>query len=299
MLANLSVWLNPAALRSLRFPPVLAAVKSLSHLPGPLKRATSRVVYALGEKTAAPGVNLARKRHGLRPQDTPLRDMESDLGSVAFFPDWLAPNLKDELPNLCFAGFPLSAPTGELCCKATRFLDQGAPPVVVTMGSAMRFAQSELELLTESLLRLGQRVVLLCPNEQTLELPEHPGLFRARHLHFAQLFPRARMVVHHGGIGTCGHSLAAGRPQAIVPFALDQPDNATRLERLHVAKNLRRRELSAATIADALSTLLQPSVLQHCQDLSTRLKAQGLAVISACEHLENLVARERGEECPR
>ena len=52
-------------------------------------------------------------------------------------------------------------------------------------------------------------------------------------------FPNCAAVVHHGGIGTCAQALAAGVPQLTMPLAFDQPDNATRLRRLGVARWVR------------------------------------------------------------
>jgi UDP:flavonoid glycosyltransferase YjiC (YdhE family) len=42
------------------------------------------------------------------------------------------------------------------------------------------------------------------------------------------LFPRAAVIVHQGGVGTTGQALRAGVPTLIVPFSHNQPDNAAR-----------------------------------------------------------------------
>jgi UDP:flavonoid glycosyltransferase YjiC (YdhE family) len=49
---------------------------------------------------------------------------------------------------------------------------------------------------------------------------------------YHELFPRGRVIVHSGGIGTTAQALRSGRPQVIVPFAFDQFDNAERVARL-------------------------------------------------------------------
>ena len=50
-----------------------------------------------------------------------------------------------------------------------------------------------------------------------------------RYLRHSALFPRARIVAHHGGIGTSGQALKAGRPQLVTPYLGDQRDNTARL----------------------------------------------------------------------
>lgn len=59
-----------------------------------------------------------------------------------------------------------------------------------------------------------------------------------------KLFPKVKAVVHHGGIGIIAHVLAAGKPQLIVPFAHDQPDNVYRTEKLGVGYRISPRDLN-------------------------------------------------------
>jgi vancomycin aglycone glucosyltransferase len=49
------------------------------------------------------------------------------------------------------------------------------------------------------------------------------------------LFPRADVVVHHGGVGTAASAARAGVPQVIVPHAYDQHASALRLQQAGVA----------------------------------------------------------------
>jgi UDP:flavonoid glycosyltransferase YjiC (YdhE family) len=63
-------------------------------------------------------------------------------------------------------------------------------------------------------------------------------------------------VVHHGGIGTTGQALRAGKPQLVVPFFGDQPDNAGRLGRLGVGRVLKRKRYTAERASIELAALL-------------------------------------------
>jgi sterol 3beta-glucosyltransferase len=49
------------------------------------------------------------------------------------------------------------------------------------------------------------------------------------------LFDRVKAVVHHGGPGTLGAALHAGKPQICCPFAMDQPFWARRAAEIGVA----------------------------------------------------------------
>lgn len=285
---QVSVWLSPAALRSTSSPPVLAAAEPVRHLPGPLKRTLSHLVYATGESIAARQLKSVRQQHGLKPLSTPLRDMHSTLGSIAFFPQWFAAEQYDDVPNLKFAGFPCDHKGGRLTEDAEAFLGNGKPPIILTLGSGMQHATSELRSIARTCLEQGQRVVVVSTVAQELELPPHPDLLLARYLPFKQLFPRSKLVVHHGGIGTSAQALKAGIPQLVVPFAHDQPDNAVRLESLGVALTLHRCRISSERISQALQKLEGDARLERCREISQRLTADGQALKSACEHLEQL-----------
>jgi len=64
------------------------------------------------------------------------------------------------------------------------------------------------------------------------------------------LFPRMDVCVHHGGSGTTGASLTAGKPTIIKPFFGDQFFYASRVEDLHVGINL--KNLNTERLTEAL-----------------------------------------------
>jgi rhamnosyltransferase subunit B len=73
---------------------------------------------------------------------------------------------------------------------------------------------------------------------------------------YSMLFARAAAIIHQGGIGTSAQALRAGRPQLVVPFSGDQPDNAARLTRLGVARTITRRHYRPDKVRRELQALL-------------------------------------------
>jgi UDP:flavonoid glycosyltransferase YjiC (YdhE family) len=146
-----------------------------------------------------------------------------------------------------------------LSSELERFLAAGPPPAVFTLGSAAvlqgeRFYRTSLQAAE----RLGLRAVLLVGPDAAARWAGETGL-SALALGYAphsQLFPRARLIVHHGGIGTTAQALRAGRPQLVVPFFADQPDNAARLVRLGVALTSPSRRYTPARATATLADLL-------------------------------------------
>ncbi|HEY9286177.1 MAG TPA: nucleotide disphospho-sugar-binding domain-containing protein, partial [Pyrinomonadaceae bacterium] len=72
-----------------------------------------------------------------------------------------------------------------------------------------------------------------------------------------EVLPRAAAVVHHGGVGTTGQSLRAGRPQLVVPFSHDQFDNGARAARLGAGRVLPRPKYDARSAERELGELLR------------------------------------------
>ncbi|GAA1562016.1 glycosyltransferase [Kribbella hippodromi] len=76
------------------------------------------------------------------------------------------------------------------------------------------------------------------------------------------LFSRVSVVVHHGGSGTSGAALAAGRPQVVCPFFVDQPYFAQRIHALGAAPPpLPQRDLNPVTLARAIETAVNDSAM--------------------------------------
>jgi UDP:flavonoid glycosyltransferase YjiC (YdhE family) len=103
---------------------------------------------------------------------------------------------------------------------------------------------------------LGQRGILLTqhPEQLPAELPK--GIQHFAYLPFSEVLPRALALVHHGGIGTTAHAIAAGIPQVIRPMAHDQPDTAARVEKLGIGASLVPKKFSAASLTRKLNTFL-------------------------------------------
>ena len=73
-----------------------------------------------------------------------------------------------------------------------------------------------------------------------MEIPLPPEIFKIESAPHDWLFKQMDAVVHHGGSGTTGASLRAGKPTIIKPFFGDQYFFATRVEDLGVGMYLKR-----------------------------------------------------------
>jgi UDP:flavonoid glycosyltransferase YjiC (YdhE family) len=83
--------------------------------------------------------------------------------------------------------------------------------------------------------------------------------------------------------------LRSGRPQLVVPFAHDQPDNASRVERSGVAKVLYPRRYTGDRVAKHLEALLEePGYVRRAGEVAERVRSEE-GVEDACDALEEIL----------
>ncbi|MBI5768607.1 MAG: glycosyltransferase family 1 protein [Verrucomicrobia bacterium] len=248
---------------------------------------------------------LRRLRHdlGLPPGGNPLFEGKfSPLLDLALFspafarpqPDWPASTTQC---GFCFHDEDSTAPA--LPLPIEQFLAAGAEPVVFTLGSAAVYAAGDF--YPESIraaLALGRRALLLVgQNPPPPDLP--PDVMAWDYLPYARIFPRAAALVHQGGIGTTAQALRAGRPMLVVPWAHDQPDNASRTVRLGVARTIARSRYRSGRVARELAVLLkEPAIVTRANAIAARLAAENGPHL-ACDAIERALTSRTPAAPPR
>jgi UDP:flavonoid glycosyltransferase YjiC (YdhE family) len=282
----LSTVLAPVSFFSVSDFPALPPFSRIMHLLGRSAvtgRLAKRIAMKMTRPWTAPARDL-RAHRGLPAAGDPLYDGQfSPYGTLALFSRVLAAPQPDWPPRTQLTGFVnYNGPVAPLPIELARFLDDGEPPIVFTLGtSAVGAAGAFYEESARAAMTLGRRAVLLVgkqvENQPKVSLPSDIAV--VEYAPHALLFPRAAAVVHHGGIGTTGQVLQSARPMLVVPFAHDQPDNAYRVRDLGVARVVYPAEFKAARVASELRTLLS--------DAGYATRAQAVA---------RDVARERGAD---
>ena len=185
-------------------------------------------------------------------------------------PDWPK---QTEIAGFCFYDGNHNAPVAP---ELTRFLENGPPPIVFTLGtSAVWVARDFFQESIKAAKRLGRRAVLLIGDERNLphSLPE--GIIAVDYTPYQSLLPKACAVVHHGGVGTTSQGLLAGVPTLIVPFAFDQADNAEHARKVGSSRTLYRDKYFAPRVAAELDQLLrEPSYATRAMAASRELQQE-------------------------
>ena len=289
--------LAPLSFFSAFDPPVLPMYPRLARadraVPG-MGRAIKRLARFVSRKWPEP-IYALRRALGLPQGRNPLFDAKHSPDLVlALFSHVLGEEQKDWPEHTLTTGFcfyDADAGNAKLPEHLEKFLAAGEPPVVFTLGSAAVLAAGNFyEYSARAAIKLGIRAVLLVGgdprNRPQVPLPD--SICVAEYAPYSALFPRARLVVHQGGVGTTAQCLHAGKPMLIMPYSHDQPDNARRMQRLKVAKVVRKKRYTPVRVARKLATMLdEPKYARRAESVA-RLLAREDGVKTACDALERL-----------
>lgn len=156
------------------------------------------------------------------------------------------------------------------------FLGAGEPPIYIGFGSMPGIDPQQMaSVMIDALRQCGMRGLLATGGGalQTANLPEHVhALAQAPH---DRLFPLVSAVIHHGGAGTTGAALRAGKPMTICPFFGDQPFWARRMTEIGVAPPaLDRRKLSVAAVAASIDAVKNAQMRERADALGQRIRQE-------------------------
>lgn len=294
-----STVLQPATLFSVYDPAVLAPAPGLSILR-PLGPLFYRPLYA-----------AIRKEVGRWME--PLRSLRAEIGlpstdrnpffegqyspecNLALFSELLGARQRDWPGNTVATGFPfydkLDSVSG-MPADLAEFLDRGEPPIVFTLGSTAVMNAGDFYVAgSAAAKRLGRRVVLLVGQDGRNVPPDlPPSTFACAYAPHSELFSRASLVVHQGGIGTTGQALRSGKPEIVVPYGQDQPDNAARVSRLGVGRSIPRAAFSVETAAREIGRVLKDGAYAfRASRIGERIRAENGAS-TAADEIESMLA---------
>lgn len=287
-----TVHLQPAILRSLVDGGRQGRMPMGPSVPRWVKRALFWLVDQIWiDRLLDPPVNSFRARLGLPPVRRIFADyIHSPQMVIGLFADWFAPVQPDWPPNLHLAGFVLhdDSERQRIPPEVEPFLAHGPPPLVFTPGSAAATLRDFFRESVEACRLGGYRAMLVTnfPEQLPANLPS--GVRHFPYLPFSQILPRCAALIYPGGIGTMAQAIKAGIPHFIVPHGHDQPDNASRIERLGLGRHLYPERYTGPRVARALQQLLSSrDIGARCAEFRGMIDSAS-ALDSACAWIESL-----------
>lgn len=275
-----------------------AAISHLIRSLGPIAGSLARGAIHAGGWILGRPVSRFRRALGLRrrTRDPLFASQYGSAGSIGMYSPLLGGSPQKKLRNAVITGFCVhdgdtETPSPERTAL-NRFLVHGTAPLVFTLGSAaVRHAGDFYSESARAALALGERAVLIAGESPPDGMSFDPDRIHVTgYVPYSAIFPKARAIIHQGGIGTFGQALRAGRPQLVVPHFADQADNAARAVRLGVAGLIARRSYRTTSVKHALEGLLTNArVQQRAKDLATEL-----ALERGADHTAAVLARIAG-----
>ncbi|MGH7131650.1 MAG: glycosyltransferase [Phycisphaerales bacterium] len=270
-----------------------------------MRRLRMKIARTLAPYVLTPLVNAARADCDLPPvKNAFVREIRGgDINLGLWSPAYRAA-LADDPPHGRICGFCSFDGAEAMPEPLERFLDAGPPPIVFTLGTSVVHHAGEFYTMAADVARrLNRRAVLLAGEAADAITGLGPDVFAARYAPFDRLLARGCATVHHGGVGTTGSALRAGRPMVIVPHANDEFDNADRARRLGVSATVHTNKLSAARLESALCEVLNnPAAAARAESIARSMSGEN-GPAAAADALEQLAARRatsvRGAQSPQ
>ncbi len=274
--------LQPAVMLSAYDPPKLKDAFFRTAPRSAFGRAHNRVIKLIGTGLLAGGLGPVSKIYqsfGLEPQDR-IDGIVADQHTLALYSPLIGKLQPDFPPRTQIVGFPFfdseSGASAKLAPALETFLSSGTPPLVFSLGSvavfdSVHFYRDAIQACKD----LNERCVILAGDSPLLQESFGPDVFITPYAPHSLLFPRARAVVHHGGIGSTAQGLRAGRPQLITPVFADQFDNAHRLEKLGLCHSIDFDNWSVAQAKASISALLAaPELARKAAEVAPIIAAE-------------------------
>lgn len=107
--------------------------------------------------------------------------------------------------------------------KIKEFIEGGKAPMIISFSSMpLKDPDKFKNILIESLNKTNNRAIILI-GTSGMSFESNENILSIKSASHTLLFPHAKGIVHHGGVGTMAAALKSGKPQLIMPFSVDQP----------------------------------------------------------------------------
>lgn len=199
------------------------------------------------------------------------------LGTLYACSAHIVPKPTDWPPAAAMTGYWfLNEPDWRPDPELSRFLAAGDTPIFVGFGSMPGLDPQELtQAVTSALAASGKRGLLAIAGGALC------ASVTGSHVHVIdqgphdQLFPVVSGIIHHGGAGTTGAALRAGRPMIIHPYFGDQPYWGRLMAELGIAPEpLTNKTLTVESLTRAIAFIDKRSVRRRADDLGRAIRAE-------------------------
>jgi len=249
--------------------------------PQSVNRLAWRAYDAFG-KAAFPEaeINDLRRRCGMPTRSGAAVSAYLDAAETVLLTSSRYVEPADDWPPVTVGGFSIwDGPADiEVSPELEDYLDDGEPPVLVTLGtSAATDAAERFARIRSDLAARGLRTVILAGNNaNTTALEGQPGVSAFAPL--TALLPRCRAAVVSGALGSVAAAVTAGVPTVVHPQLFDQYWHGRQVSQLGIGTLARSIGHVADGVESVLSTVTVATAAQLAASTATE---DGVGVLVA------------------
>ena len=208
------------------------------------------------------------------------------------------PRPKDWPENIYVTGYLfLDDENYEPSAELSTFLSSGVAPLCISFGSMIhRKAERIVQAAMEAVNKTGNRAIFLIGwnGYKPDQIPENMLFVEAAPHNW--LFPRCKLVIHHGGAGTTGAGLRAGVPNIVVPHTADQPFWGSQVYKICAGpKPISVKRLTAGNLVRAIVEGQASSVRERARGIGQRIRSEA-GVAEAVRRIESYAAVFKANE---
>jgi rhamnosyltransferase subunit B len=205
--------------------------------------------------------------------------------NLGLWTDWFAPNEPDWLIEIEPVGFVWNRDfeTGDRPDELKHFIAEGEPPVLVTHGTSKPSRPGFFSAAIEGCRNLSRRAIVITMYDELVPSRLPKDVRRYKYLPFASILPRMTAIIHHGGIGTLNQAMVAGKPQLVLGYGFDRPDNGARLQRMGLGESLPPSGWRPDDVTASLQRILTAEVADRCRTLSMRYSNEANSAEQVCD----------------
>jgi hypothetical protein len=193
----------------------------------------------------------------------------SPLLHVTFFTrGWYQAEGAGLLPQTIFAG-GVPEPPGELP-QWLADIPQEQPLALITLGTTFTGDLGFYSWAAQAAARHGLLPVVaigwnpVAPEKKAeLKRALPSGTRLITFVPFAQVLPRCKLMIHHGGMGTTHYAVVHGVMQIVVPHAADQRIQAARVAQAKIGLNLSAHDVRQGMLHEGVKALLEAGWVQE------------------------------------
>ncbi|PCJ19166.1 MAG: hypothetical protein COB02_08955 [Candidatus Cloacimonadota bacterium] len=258
-----SVVFAPILLKSITNPPRINSYDFLNSLPIFIRRFLFFSFESILNLLLLKKVNKLRKSIGLDKISDFTSWIYSEQLILALFDESFCAYLNDWPKQVQITGFPLASLNSTKSPTELREFFQSKKDVILfTQGTPNSHISDFFSIASKICKQLDIKGIFVTQFIEQIQNLQSDHIIICKSIDFKNTLAKIQGIVHHGGIGTSAQSLQAGIPQIIIPWGVDQYDNAKHLKKMGVSIEVSQGKSMQKNLQKALKNILSNQDIQ-------------------------------------